>query len=192
MATNLPSCFLIQFLEQLLKFLSNFTLLKYVKSQRNYGFLITKELTFSLQILDLKDHFSASLIANFGSSEGKCKKKQTRVREKVLLLVILFLSIPSCGSFAHQLTVLYGGKHVCSCSIKTLSYHVLLRDARLTSWKWEAIRFRLFKICYILLTIYQTVLQKCPYFLRVLRRGQVIMTNDTMFVYILDLSQSRE
>ena len=61
MAINLPSCFFIQFLEQLLKFLLNFTLLKYVKSQRNYGFLITKELIFGFQILDLKDHFSASL-----------------------------------------------------------------------------------------------------------------------------------
>ena len=61
MATNLPSWFLIQFLEQLLKFLVNFTLLKYVKSQRSYGLLITKELTFGFQILDLKDHFSASL-----------------------------------------------------------------------------------------------------------------------------------
>ena len=62
MATNLPSCFSIQFLEQLLKFLVNFTLLKYVKSQRSYDFLITKELIFGFQILDLKDHFSASLI----------------------------------------------------------------------------------------------------------------------------------
>ena len=61
MATNLPSCFSIQFLEQLLKFLVNFTLLKYVKSQRNYGFLITKELMFGFSTLDLKDHFSASL-----------------------------------------------------------------------------------------------------------------------------------
>ena len=61
MATNLPSCFFIQFLEQLLKFLVNFTLLKHVKSQRTYGFLITKELIFGFQILDLKDHFSASL-----------------------------------------------------------------------------------------------------------------------------------
>ena len=61
MATNLPSCFPIELLEQLLKFLVNFTLLKYVKSQRSYGFLITKELTFGFQILDLKDHFSASL-----------------------------------------------------------------------------------------------------------------------------------
>ena len=61
MATNLPFCFFIQFLEQLLKFLVNFTLLKYVKSQRSYGFLITKELIFGFQILDLKDHFSASL-----------------------------------------------------------------------------------------------------------------------------------
>ena len=62
MATNLPSCFSIEFLEQLPKFLVNFTLLKYFKSQRSYGFLITKELIFGFQILDLKDHFSASLI----------------------------------------------------------------------------------------------------------------------------------
>ena len=41
--------------------LVNFTLLKYVKSQKNYGFLITKELIFDFQILDLKDHFSVSL-----------------------------------------------------------------------------------------------------------------------------------
>ena len=54
MATNLPSWFLIQFLEQLLKFLANFILLKYVKSQRSYGFLITKVLIFTFQILDLK------------------------------------------------------------------------------------------------------------------------------------------
>ena len=61
MATNLPSCFSIEFSEQLLKFLVNFTLLKYVKFQRSYGFLITKELIFGFRILDLKDHFSASL-----------------------------------------------------------------------------------------------------------------------------------
>ena len=63
MATNLPSCFSIQILEQYLKFLVNFTLLKYVKSQRSYDFLITKERSFDFQILDLKDHFSASLNA---------------------------------------------------------------------------------------------------------------------------------
>ena len=33
-------------------------------SQRSYGFLITKELMFGFQILDLKDHFSASLISD--------------------------------------------------------------------------------------------------------------------------------
>ena len=33
-------------------------------SQRNYGFLITKELIFGFQILDLKVHFTASL-SNF-------------------------------------------------------------------------------------------------------------------------------
>ena len=61
MATNLLSYFSIQFWEQLLKFLVNFTLLKYVKSERSYGFLITKELIFGFQILDLVDLFSASL-----------------------------------------------------------------------------------------------------------------------------------
>ena len=61
MATNLPSCLFIQFLEELLKFLVNFTLLKYVKSQRSYGFLVPKELIFGFQVSDLKDHFSASL-----------------------------------------------------------------------------------------------------------------------------------
>ena len=61
MATNLPSCFSIEFLERHLKFIVNFTLLKYVKCWRSYGFLVTKELIFGFQILDLKDHFSASL-----------------------------------------------------------------------------------------------------------------------------------
>ena len=61
MATNLPSCFSIEFLEQPLKFIVNFTLLKYVKSQRSYGFLISQELSFGFQILDLKNHCSASL-----------------------------------------------------------------------------------------------------------------------------------
>ena len=62
-----------QFLEQLLKFLVNFTLLKYVKSQRSYGFLITKELIFGFKILDLKDHFLASLI---GLIEGEIELTQ--------------------------------------------------------------------------------------------------------------------
>ena len=77
MATNLPSCFLIQFLEQLLRFLVNLPLLKYVKPQRNYGFLITKELIFGFQILDLEDHFLASLTSLalylFGRSTGSDK-----------------------------------------------------------------------------------------------------------------------
>ena len=54
-----------QFLEKLLKILANFTLLKYVKPQRSYGFLITKKLIFGFQILDLKVHFSASLKSLF-------------------------------------------------------------------------------------------------------------------------------
>ena len=61
MATNLPSCFSIQFLEQLLKVSVNFALLKYFKFQRSYGFLITKELIFGFQIFYFKGHVSASL-----------------------------------------------------------------------------------------------------------------------------------
>ena len=72
MATNLPSCFSIQFLEQLLKFLVNFTLSNYVKSQRSYGFLITKELIFWLPDFGLKDHFSASL--NIFTFQDRCHK----------------------------------------------------------------------------------------------------------------------
>ena len=47
MATNLPSCFSIQFLEKLLKFLVNFALLKYVKSQRKLNLLdvVSKQVT---------------------------------------------------------------------------------------------------------------------------------------------------
>ena len=75
MATNLPFCFFIQFLEQLLKFLVNFTLLKYVKSQRSYGFLITKKLIFGFQILDLKVHFSASLNYWFLKAGFYCIKR---------------------------------------------------------------------------------------------------------------------
>ena len=52
---KLPSCFFIQFLEQLLKFLVYFILLKYV----NYMAFSHKRADFGLQILDLKDHFSA-------------------------------------------------------------------------------------------------------------------------------------
>ena len=76
MAINLPSCFSIQFLEHLLKFLVNFTLLKYVKSQRSYGFLITKELIFGFQILDLNEHFSASLIIFFRYNSSLRNSKQ--------------------------------------------------------------------------------------------------------------------
>ena len=66
MAANLPFCFLIQFLEQLLKFLLNFTLLKSVKSQRSYSFLITKELIFGFQIMDFSLLFSLSNLRGGG------------------------------------------------------------------------------------------------------------------------------
>ena len=84
MATNLPSCFFIQVLEKLLKFLVNFTLLKYVKSQRSCGFLITKELIFGFQILDLKDHFPASLIAQKSLLRSKIKKVLCRAHVRSL------------------------------------------------------------------------------------------------------------
>ena len=45
-------------------------------NQRNYGFLITKELNFGFQILDLKDHFSAYLITFL--SELTCVSNKTR------------------------------------------------------------------------------------------------------------------
>ena len=66
--------------------------MKYVKSQRSYGFLITKELIFGFQILDLKDQFSASLISKPAmltkvfSKEG-ITKIQTYESEKHILFV---------------------------------------------------------------------------------------------------------
>ena len=112
MATNLPSCFSIEFLEQLLKFLVNFTLLKYVKSQRSYGFLITKELIFGFQILDLKDHFSASLKSSllpvfFNLNVAKFKNLRLLLNrcqslcEKEFVFVLIKLSYKTCSSMLH-------------------------------------------------------------------------------------------
>ena len=70
MATNLPFCFPIQFLEQLLKFLANFTLLKYIKSERGYDFLITKELILGFQILVLRRLRSDLLNPKFGNQKS--------------------------------------------------------------------------------------------------------------------------
>ena len=70
MATNLPFCFSIQFLEQLLKCLANFTLLKYVKSQKRYGFLITKELILGFQTLVLRRLRSHLLNPKFGNQKS--------------------------------------------------------------------------------------------------------------------------
>ena len=62
-------------------------MLKYFKSQKSYGFLITKELIFGFQILDLKDHFSASLNCpgEIGLKQPKAKpslKDQKKLVEK--------------------------------------------------------------------------------------------------------------
>ena len=88
MAKNLPSCFFIQFLEQLLKFLVNFTLLKYVKSQRSYGFLTTKELIFGFQILDLKDHFSASLTESLERVSNYAKRWKLKISAKKTKIIV--------------------------------------------------------------------------------------------------------
>ena len=61
MATNLPSWCLIQFLEQLLKFPLIFALLKYVKSQRSYGFFDHKRADFLASKFWIFYHISASL-----------------------------------------------------------------------------------------------------------------------------------
>ena len=90
---DLPSCFFIQFLENLLKFLVNFTLLKYVKSQRNYGFLITKELIFGFQILDLKDHFLASLTSCKMFIEGIPELTSYREINEMLIQIIAIHSL---------------------------------------------------------------------------------------------------
>ena len=95
-------CFYIQFLEQLLKFLANFTLLKYVKSQRSYGFLIRKKLIFGFQILDLKDHFSASLRKfvilrhDFFGSDSKLMELQN-FSQLILDSWFILVLIPSCN-----------------------------------------------------------------------------------------------
>ena len=111
MATNLPPFFFLQFLEQPLKFLVNFTLLKYVKSQRSYGFLITKELIFGFQIFDLKDHFSASLTC-FPSTKSLISKDKS-VHFCFLLLVlhvsytdeiIILLNFIFTGLYSYQIT----------------------------------------------------------------------------------------
>ena len=60
MATNLSSCFFYSIFRTT-EVSSKLYFVKIVKSQRRYDFLITKELIFGFQILDLKDHFSASL-----------------------------------------------------------------------------------------------------------------------------------
>ena len=93
MATNLPSYFVIQFLEQLLTFSVNFTMLKYVKSQRSYGFLITKELIFGFQILDLKDHFSASLMAAVLPVSGICNVSGLEYRNQIRLVELFKLDL---------------------------------------------------------------------------------------------------
>ena len=71
----------IQFLEQCLKVLVNFTLLKYVKSPRSYGVSITKELIFGFQILGLKDHFSASLILSVHYRERAISEREKLTKE---------------------------------------------------------------------------------------------------------------
>ena len=50
---------------------------EYVKSQRNYGFLITKDLIFGFQTLDLKNHFSLSLTVLAAEKQFENNKQHT-------------------------------------------------------------------------------------------------------------------
>ena len=84
--------FFIQFLEQLLKFLVYFILLKYVKFQRSYGFLITKELIFGFQILDLKYQFSASLISQLSNKSTQSTHVENRRIPNWIYLMSYLLS----------------------------------------------------------------------------------------------------
>ena len=59
--------------------------MKYVKSQRSYGFLITKELIFGFQILDLKDHFSASLKGLFRKNVNIKNQQETSLQIGIYL-----------------------------------------------------------------------------------------------------------
>ena len=62
METDLPSCFFYSIFRTTPEVSIKIYFVKiYVKSQRSYGFLITKDLIFGFQILDLKVHCSASL-----------------------------------------------------------------------------------------------------------------------------------
>ena len=108
MATDPPSCFFIQFLEQLLKFLVNFTLLTYVKSQRSYGFLITKELIFGFHILDLKDHFSASL----SHAVILISKFRTSASKKVNLMAVIQTLTISTATFERMKEKFYGFRQI--------------------------------------------------------------------------------
>ena len=93
-------------------FLVNFTLLKYVKSQRSYGFLITKEMIFGFQILGLKDHFSASLKSSllpvfFNLNVGKFKNLRLLLNrcqslcQMGFVCVLIKLSYKTCSSMLH-------------------------------------------------------------------------------------------
>ena len=80
MATNLPLCFSIF---RTTHDVSRKLILKYVKSQRKYGFLITKELIFGFQILDLKDHFSASRVCTERIMDHQYRENGARIAFKL-------------------------------------------------------------------------------------------------------------
>ena len=83
MATNLPFCFFIQFLEQLLKFLANFTSLKYVKSQRSYGFKSSL-----LSLLKLNSFPHNSILLRFTNKTSIC----VLIQIKCLCWTMMFVS----------------------------------------------------------------------------------------------------
>ena len=80
MATNLPFCFSIF---RTIPDVSSKLILKYVKCQRKHGFLIKKELIFGYQILDLKDHFSASRVCTERMMDHQYRENDARIAFKL-------------------------------------------------------------------------------------------------------------
>ena len=117
METNLPSCFLIQFLEQLLKFLLNFTLLKYVSEKLwlfnhkradfwlpNFGF--ERSLLSLLKILEFKRLFPLIYFARYWGQSGEIS---------LFSLLVFF-----CTQEQFTISMKYSRNRTYSCTLATL------------------------------------------------------------------------
>ena len=139
MATNLPSCFLIQFLEQLLTFLVNFILLKYIKSRRSYGFLISKELIFGFQILDLNQKSKTSSNQRASAIIRLCDLMQKPPR----LPLIRCNSLPKASkdTKVFRVTILIQNTSMRSISLLRIimNIFILLKTPMITDRTWMMI-----------------------------------------------------